>query len=76
MKSVNTEPNPLRAVREANGYTLQEVSERAGVHMGHLSRVERGLDGFSVGALARVARVLGLRDLYRHLRPFIKDGRR
>jgi transcriptional regulator with XRE-family HTH domain len=37
---------------------------------GQLSRVERGQMSLSIKALARLARVLSLRDLYRMLKPY------
>jgi transcriptional regulator with XRE-family HTH domain len=66
-KSTAPQTPPLRAVRLALGLTLEEVSEKAGINVGHLSRVERGEAGISIGRLARVARVLGLTELERHL---------
>ena len=58
---------PLRAVREAQGLSLRYVATEAGIDPAHLSRVERGERSLSVDALARLARVLGLKDLARHL---------
>jgi transcriptional regulator with XRE-family HTH domain len=63
----------LRAVREAKGLTLTDVAKRAGIAPGHLSRVERGQRGLSVESLARVAKVLDLRDLERLLRVHIEE---
>ena len=53
----------LRAVRESKGLTLVETAKPAGITPAHLSRVERGVRGLSVESLARLAGVLGLRDL-------------
>jgi transcriptional regulator with XRE-family HTH domain len=51
-----------------------EVAHRAGVDPAHLGRVERGEARFSVDALARVTKVLGLRDLSRDLERYAKGG--
>lgn len=61
---------PLRAVREAQGLGLRQAARQAGIDPAHLSRVERGEKQLTVDALARLARVLGLRDLARLLRPY------
>ncbi len=60
----------LRAVREAQGKGLRETARKAKINPAHLSRVEHGKSGLSVDSLARLARVLGLRDLSKTLRPF------
>jgi transcriptional regulator with XRE-family HTH domain len=65
---------PLRAFREAQGLTLREVARRAAVDAGLLSRVERGQARPSLGALWRIARVLGLKDLERLLEPYAAPG--
>ncbi len=66
--------NQLRAVRQARGLSLRQVARKAEVDFAHLSRVERGRAALSVAALARVARVLGLAELARLLRPYAGDG--
>jgi transcriptional regulator with XRE-family HTH domain len=63
----------LRAVRQSQGLTLTDVAKRAGIAPGHLSRVERGRRGLSVEALARLAKVLDLRDLERLLRVHLEE---
>ena len=63
----------LRAIRQANGLTLTDVAKRAGVSPGHLPRVERRQRGLSLESLARVAKVLDLRDLERLLRVHIEE---
>jgi transcriptional regulator with XRE-family HTH domain len=63
---------PLRAVREAQGLGLRYTATQAGIDPAHLSRVERGEKQLTVDALARLARVLGLRDLARLLRPYCR----
>jgi transcriptional regulator with XRE-family HTH domain len=52
----------LRAVREAKGESLDAVSEAADLDKGQLSRIERGLQRPTVEVLARLCRVLGLRN--------------
>lgn len=58
---------PLRAVREAQGFSLRDTAARAEIDPGHLSRVERGDASLSLAALHRLALVLGLTELARHL---------
>jgi transcriptional regulator with XRE-family HTH domain len=62
--------NPLRAVRHAQGMTLKETAEAAGLDIGHLSRVERGEASLSLDSLARLAAVLELRSLAEMLGPY------
>jgi transcriptional regulator with XRE-family HTH domain len=65
---------PFRAVRLARGLTLAEVAQRAHVDESHLSRVERGEKGCSVALMHRLAAVLGLDELERITRPYIRGG--
>ncbi|HEV2677065.1 MAG TPA: cupin domain-containing protein [Aliidongia sp.] len=50
----------LRALRKARDLSLQQMSERLGVSIGHLSQVERGLSTASLKLLAGAADVLGV----------------
>jgi transcriptional regulator with XRE-family HTH domain len=50
----------VRELREARTMTLQALSARSGLSVGHLSQIERGLSSPSVGALQRVAEALGV----------------
>jgi len=65
-------------VRKAQGLSLREVGRQADVDPAQLSRIERGIDGVSIATLARLAHVLALRDLERHLSLYDVDpsGRR
>ena len=58
-----TTDSPLRVLRQSRGLTLRECAQEAGIDPGHLSRAERGMAALSVAKLARLARVLGLREL-------------
>jgi transcriptional regulator with XRE-family HTH domain len=58
---------PLRTVRQAQGLGLRETARRAGIDHAQLSRIERGTEGMSLTTLKRLAAVLGLTDLERHL---------
>ncbi len=49
-------------VREAQGRSIRDVAEAAGVDPGYLSRVERGVIRPSVDFLARVGKALGMKD--------------
>jgi transcriptional regulator with XRE-family HTH domain len=64
---------PLRAVRQAQGLTLRQAADRAGIDIGHLSRVERGEASLSIDALARLASALGLRSLAELLDPYRRE---
>ena len=57
----------LRAVRLAQGLGLRETARRVGMNHAQLSRIERGQEGLSLDTLARLAKVLELRDLSREL---------
>ena len=50
----------VRELREARAMTLQALSVRSGLSVGHLSQIERGLSSPSVGALQKVAKALGV----------------
>ena len=67
------EAPPFRAVRRARGLTLAEVAERAHVDESHLSRVERSEKGCSVDLTHRLASVLGLDELERITRPYVRN---
>lgn len=62
---------PIRALREANGFSLRETARRADIDPAHLMRVERGEAGLSIDSLARLARVLGPAELARMLDPYV-----
>ena len=49
----------IRGLRKARGFSLKDLSQRAGLSPGFLSQVERGLSSASVRALARIADALG-----------------
>jgi transcriptional regulator with XRE-family HTH domain len=50
-------------VRKAQGLTLKQVADLSGIDIGQLSRVERGQCSLSIGALYRLASVLGMKPL-------------
>lgn len=56
----------LRALRKGRDLSLQQLSERLGVSIGHLSQVERGLSTASLKLLAGAADAfgVGLADLF------------
>lgn len=45
--------------REAAGLTMTECARRAGIDLGKLSRIERGIMPLKVPDIARLARALG-----------------
>lgn len=66
---------PLRAVRVAQGRSLRDTAQRAGIDPTHLSRVERGTKHLSLDALYHLAVVLELKELQRLLTPYITPNR-
>lgn len=51
----------LRTRRKELGYSMQVVADEAGLSVGFISQVERGLTAPSLGSLASLARVLELK---------------
>src|SRR3954470_17840013 len=68
----------IRATRQAHGQSLRglEALDPKRFERGRWSRIERGLHGLSVEDLYAFARVVGLRDVAKAVRPFVKakDG--
>jgi transcriptional regulator with XRE-family HTH domain len=56
----------VRQLRKVRGRSLKELALRAGLSVGFLSQVERGLSSVSVRALARIAEALdvGIADVF------------
>lgn len=50
--------NELRACRKALGLTMQSVADSAGLSVGFISQVERGITAPSLGSLVSIANVL------------------
>ncbi|MEP0276130.1 MAG: cupin domain-containing protein, partial [Nitratireductor sp.] len=50
--------NRVRQLRRVRGRSLKELAQRAGLSIGFLSQIERGLSSASVRALARIAEAL------------------
>ena len=50
----------LRQSRKAQGLSMQSVADQAGLSVGFISQVERGLTAPSLSSLVSIARVLGL----------------
>ena len=50
----------IRALRQARGYTLRDLAERAGVTESFLSQVEREVTSPSIASVQRIARALDL----------------
>jgi XRE family transcriptional regulator, regulator of sulfur utilization len=55
----------IRQNRKRAGLNQEKLAEKADLHPGYVSQVERGVKTISVDALLRIAKVLGvrLRDL-------------
>ena len=52
----------IKLARKRRKLTLNQVSERAGIHRGTLSLLEKGSSGASLGTLFNVLKVLGLQN--------------
>lgn len=65
--------SPLRAARIANGYGLRQTARGARLDPSQLLRIEKGEGGLTVANLFHLAQVLGLRDLAKHLRPYVGE---
>ena len=50
--------NTIRELRRAHGLTIADISERADISRGMLSRIENGQTATSLDALSRIARAL------------------
>ena len=66
----------VRRLRSAQGLTLADVAERAGISQGMLSRLETGAVSPSLETLAAVAKAIGaeLATLFRELGPRASDA--
>lgn len=67
--------SPLRGAREARGLGVRETARAAGMDASHLSKLERGEASASIETLSRLARVLGLKELEKLLRPYARNGK-
>ena len=65
----------LRVLREARGLSLRGAARLAQIDVGQLSKLERGIGGVSLDTALRLARVLGLADVEKALRPFQSEAR-
>lgn len=65
----------MRTVRLAQNLSLRYTAGEAKIDPAHLSRVERGERQLSVDALYRLAGVLGLKDLAKHLELYAHDSK-
>src|SRR5215470_5618249 len=51
----------IKLMRVSCGLTLKDLEQRGGISATHVSEIERGKASPTVGALARIARALGVR---------------
>lgn len=58
----------IREIREARKATLEEVAFAADTNASNLSRIERGVQGYSPESLERIASALGVTVSELHLR--------
>ena len=71
MKKSVERPNPLRSFRTAQGLGLRELARRIQMDPQQLSLIERGKAGVTVDRLHSLAAALGLKQLAKHLSPFV-----
>lgn len=50
----------LRGLREAKGWTQEELADKAGMHFTYIGQIERGLRNPSLINLERLAHALGI----------------
>lgn len=50
----------IRQLRKMKGFTLQQLSEAAGISVGYLSQIERDLSKLPIGLLKTIADLLGV----------------
>jgi transcriptional regulator with XRE-family HTH domain len=50
----------LRKLREAQGWSQEELADRAGLHRTYISSVERGVRNPTITVLAKIAAALGV----------------
>lgn len=58
----------IRQIRKARQATLEEVAFAADTNASNLSRIERGIQGYSTETLERIATALGMTVAELHLR--------
>ena len=66
----------IREIREARRATLEEVAFAANTNASNLSRIERGVQGYSAEMLERIAQGLGVTVAELHLRAESSKGTR
>ena len=64
----------LRAARQANGLSQEELSHRADIDRTYISSLERCVYGVSIDVLDRLARVLGIEASELLKRPPAQSG--
>jgi transcriptional regulator with XRE-family HTH domain len=60
---MNKQRNPLRTLRKARGWTLEQLSEESSVPKSTISRIENGIQEPSTTTLVKLANALDLKDL-------------
>jgi transcriptional regulator with XRE-family HTH domain len=50
----------VRAVRQAHGWTLEELAERCGLHWTYVGQVERGKRNVTLRNIVKLAEALGV----------------
>lgn len=50
----------IKRIRKANGITLQEMSNKTGISVNHLSQIERAKINPSIGTIKKITNVLGV----------------
>jgi transcriptional regulator with XRE-family HTH domain len=63
---------PYRGVREANGWGGRQTARRARTDASYYHRIEAGTATPSLATFFRLAKALGLEEIVRLLKPFIR----
>jgi len=53
-----TTEHPIRAARKQHGLTLEQLGEATDIHKATISKIERRIQGASIDAYRRIARIL------------------
>jgi transcriptional regulator with XRE-family HTH domain len=70
MQAERTKGSRLRALREAQGKSLNHMERSTGYDKSYISKIERGLQRPSIDFLQAAARQLGLKDVAEVLERF------
>jgi transcriptional regulator with XRE-family HTH domain len=50
----------VRFLRESNGYSQEELAEKAGIHRSYIGHIERGEGNITISNLCKIAEALSI----------------